>query len=282
LDEKEFETMPKQLKKMVKHGFSDHFTDAEKQAMIQDYYAFCAYGDDLIGQSVDALIEYSQQQKQPWVVMYVVGDHGWKLNDHGSVSKFTPWDVDSHNPIIVVSSNKQSFPAGKVVRDFTEFVDVAPTILSAGGADIKSESMGYLDGVDLAKVVSGEAPQRDYVIGESHAVTGPRAYIRTKDFVFSMQTRPQGKKGKNVQWAQEADYQEIDPALYHMASDPSEKNNLAFNKEYERIAMAMREKLTNIVLGDNRVEVDWGKKAEGTKLFRSNFAPGADDKKLDL
>ena len=127
-----------------------------------------------------------------------------------------------------------------------------------------------------------EAPVRDYVIGESHAVTGPRAYIRTKDFVFSMQTRPKGKKGRDMQWAQNAIYKDLDPALYCMGNDPGETNNLAFNNEYQRIAMAMKEKLTSIVLGDNRVEVDWGKKAEGTELFRSNFAPGADDKKLDL
>ncbi len=281
-DEKEFETMPQQLKKMVKHGFSDHFTDAEKQAMIQDYYAFCAYGDQLIGQSVDAFIEYSQQQKQPWLIVYVVGDHGWKLNDHGAVSKFTPWDVDCHNPIIVVSSDQKAFPADNVVRDFTEFVDVAPTILAAAGADINEDSFDYLDGVDLAKVVSGEQPPRDYVIGESHAVTGPRAYIRTKEFVFSMQTRPAGKKGKNMQWAQQASFKDLDPALYHISRDPGETNNLAFNNEYQQVAMAMKDKLTRIVLGDNRVEVDWGKKAEGTELFRSNFAPGADDKKLEF
>ena len=85
----------------------------KKQAMIQDYYAFCAYGDDLVGQAVDDFIAYSEKNNQPWMVMYVVGDHGWKLNDHGSVSKFTPWEIDTHNPIIVVSSDKKKFPAGK-------------------------------------------------------------------------------------------------------------------------------------------------------------------------
>ena len=45
----------------------------------------------------------------------------------------------------------------------------------------------------------------------------------------------------------------------------------------------MQKKLLDIVLGDNRVEVDWGdNKALGTTVFRSNFAPGADDKKLSF
>ena len=129
-------------------SYSDHFTDAEKQPMIQDYYAFCAYGDALVGQRRMPLSGTAKTQ-QPWMIVYVCGDHGWKLNDHGAISKFTPWEVDSHNPIIVVSSDKEVFPGGKVVTDFTEFVDIAPTILAAGGADLNATN-DYLDGYDLA------------------------------------------------------------------------------------------------------------------------------------
>ena len=54
------------------------------------------------------------------------------------------------------------------------------------------------------RVASGELAARDYVIGESHAVTGPRAYIRTKDYVFSLQTRPDKSRGNNMDWAMNA------------------------------------------------------------------------------
>ena len=280
VDPRERQKMPEQLKRQVAFGQSDHLSDAQKLTMIQDYYAFCAYGDDLVGQAADAFIEYSQQQEQPWMIVYVCGDHGWKLNDHGSVSKFTPWKIDSHNPIIVVSSDQQAFPAGKVVKDFTEFVDIAPTILAAGGAPLQDKQYAHLDGCDLAEVASGKVPARDYVIGESHAVTGPRAYIRTKEYVFSMQTRPDRNRGKNLQWAMNADYEELDPALYHMPTDPNEVSNLAFSEEYQPVAQALKKKLMNIVLGDNRVEINWGPKADGTNIHRSNFAPGAHDGKL--
>ena len=280
-DEKELETMPEQLKRQRAFGSSDHFSDAEKQTMVQDYYAFCAYGDALIGQAADAFIAYSEQQKQPWMIVYVCGDHGWKLNEHGAVSKFTPWDIDSHNPIIVVSSDKKSFPAGKVVRDFTEFVDRAPTILAAGGAKLGDGGYDYLDGRDMAKTVSGAMPARDYVIGESHAVTGPRAYIRTEDYVFSMQTRPDKKEGQNFEWIYNASWEELDPALYHMPSDPHEVKNLAFNPEYERIAHTMKKKLSDIVMG-GRLEINWEQWGSGMKVFRSDVAPGAHDGKLSL
>ncbi|WNJ16564.1 sulfatase-like hydrolase/transferase [Pontibacter sp. G13] len=281
-DEAELETMPEQHRKQVMNGYSDHFTDDEKQAMIQDYYAFCAYGDRLVGQSVDAFIEYSESKNQPWMIVYVCGDHGWKLNDHGSVSKFSTWDIDTHNPIVVVSSDKQAYPAGKVVREFTEFVDIAPTILSAGGANLEAPEFDYLDGLDMADVAAGEIPAREYVVGENHAVTGPRAYIRTKEYVFSMQTRPHKKRGQDMDWASNATYEELDPALYHTASDPHELNNLAFDKKYKKIAKKMKKKLMAIVLGDNRVEVEWGKTATGTTVHRRNHASGAHDYKIGV
>lgn len=281
-NKRELNNMPKQLRKQVNSSYTDHFKDEEKQKMIQDYYAFCAYGDALIGQSTDAFIKYSEEKKQPWMIVYVCGDHGWKLNDHGAVSKFSSWKIDSHNPIVVVSSDKKAFPAGKVVTDFTEFVDIAPTILAASGANLKDNKFDYLDGLDMGRIVAKDIPARDYIIGESHAVTGPRAYIRTKDYAFSMQTRPTKKEGENMKWALNADYKELDPALYDMKKDPNEIHNLAFDKKYSKIAKKMRKKLVNIVLGDNRVEVDWKKRGDGTKIFRSNFAPGSHDYKLVL
>jgi len=289
LTDEEWKTMPEQLKNVVRAYGTNHFTDAEKLKMIQDYFAFCAYGDRLIGQAADAFIKYSEKHNQPWVIVYVCGDHGWKLNDHGSVMKNTPWEVDSHNPIIVVSSDKDKFPAGKVVYNYTEFVDIAPTILASGGADINNEKFSYLDGMDLAAVAAGTAPVRDYVIGESHTLTGPRAYIRTKEYMFSIKTRPDKNRGVNIEWALNATYEELDPGLYHVTVDPGETNNVAFDPKYRDIAMKFKDKLLPIVLGDNRVEIMWGgndygqtMRAIGTEVHHSNFAPGAHDYKLKL
>ncbi len=280
--DQELASMAKQMKRQVGSKYSDHFTQEEKQKMIQDYYAFCAYGDQLVGKAANDFIAYSENNNQPWLVIYVCGDHGWKLNEHGAVSKFTPWDWDSHNPIIVVSSDKKKFPAGKIVKDFTEFVDIAPTALSAAGADLTEKKFQYLDGLDFAKTISKEAPIRDYIIGESHAVTGPRAYIRTKDYVLSLKTRPTRTEGEDMLWALSASWEELDPALYDTKKDPQEIKNVAFDEAYQNIALKMKEKLLNIVLGDNRVEINWGRQGTGTKIFRSNFAPGAHDYKLKI
>ncbi|QVY66594.1 sulfatase-like hydrolase/transferase [Polaribacter sp. Q13] len=289
LTKEEFKKMAKAFQKRVKNSYSDDFTDLEKQKMVQDYYAFCAYGDALIGDAVDEFIQYSKKNKQPYMIVYVCGDHGWKLNEHGSIAKNTPWEIDSHNPIIVISSDKKKFPAGKVVTDFTEFVDIAPTILNAAGANIQNKEFSYLDGLDLEKIASGSIQARDYVIGESHHAIGPRAYIRTKDYMFSVKTRPNSKRGENMDWAMNATYKELDPALYNTKNDPNEINNLAFDSDYQKVAEQLKKKLLDIVIGDGRAEVNWGgdnfgknTKAIGTKVYRSNFAPGAHDYKLKL
>ncbi|WP_246146998.1 sulfatase-like hydrolase/transferase [Seonamhaeicola marinus] len=281
-NKKELATMSQQMKRITGNKPSYHFTEEEQQKMIQDYYAFCAYGDRLVGKTAKDFVAYSEKHNRPWMIIYVCGDHGWKLNEHGAISKFTPWDWDSHNPIIVVSSDKKKFPAGKIVTEFTEFVDIAPTALSAAGVNLNDTKFDYLDGLDLAEVVSKEAPIRDYIVGESHAVTGARAYIRTKDYVLSLKTRPTRKEGENMTWALTASWEDLDPALYDFKKDPAEVNNVAFDKKYKTIAKAMKDKLLNIVLGDNRVEVNWEKWGTGTKTYHSNFAPGAHDYKLKI
>ena len=55
-----------------------------------------------------------------------------------------------------------------------------------------------------------------------------------------------------------------------------------FSSNYKKIAKKMKDKLLNIVLGDNRVEINWERWGTGTKIFRSNFAAGAHDFKLKL
>ena len=63
-------------------------TDAEKQQVIQDYYAFCAMGDQLIGESIDAFKKYCAEQQQEYVIVFVCGDHGWHLGEQGIEAKF--------------------------------------------------------------------------------------------------------------------------------------------------------------------------------------------------
>ena len=280
--DEELKSFQSMMQKFYKAERSSHYTDADKQQMIADYFALTAFADYVVGQAVDSFIEFSEKNKRPWLVLYVCGDHGWRLNDHGMISKFGPFDTDLHNPVIVVSSDKKAFPAGKVVKDLTQFVDIAPTFLAAAGIDISQAKYDYLDGQDLAQVVK-HGSKRDYVIAEPTWVIGPMAVMRTQDYKFAMKIRPGHNPGsKNIDWAMKASLEEVEPMLFDLRADPKEVNNLAYDKRYRPIVDAMREKLQNVVLGDGRIEVKWDNKGLAKAQVVSNFAPGADDGKLKL
>ncbi|MEM1011730.1 MAG: sulfatase-like hydrolase/transferase [Planctomycetota bacterium] len=281
--EEELESMPAQIRQAQKARHIDYMTDDEKQRMIQDYYAFCAYGDWLVGEAVDQFKAYSEAQGQPWMIVYVCGDHGWKLGEHGATSKFMMYGLDLQTPIVVVSSDKETFPAGKVVHDLAELIDIAPTLYSAAGIDVNAAEFEHLDGLDLAKIASGEA-SRDYVLAEAWWVTGPRGSIRTRDFAFSMKVNPTRAAGDEMDWPLDKPLAQVDPQLFDLRSDPAETVNLALDPDYAAVAEAMRNKLEDILIRDGRIEVEWDNGLEG-KVFRlDGIEPkfGGDDKRLRL
>jgi len=275
--EEEMASFTPRLRSLYKGIGSNHFPDEQKQQMIADYYALCAYGDSLVGQAADAFIKYSEDSGRPWMILYVCGDHGWKLNEHGMIAKSSPYDIDLHNPLIVVSSDKEKFPAKKVVTDFTNFVDMAPTFYAAADYDLSDGRFAYLDGEDLAQVCAGKVEPRQYIIAEPK----PLAVIRTKDYKFAMKVRPKGLDGKKMDWALTAEFEAIEPLFFDLRRDPGEVKNLAHDPYYRPVIDVLRKKLQDIVLGDGRVECAWTREG-GEPVFVSNFAPGADDGRLEL
>ncbi|SDX89680.1 Arylsulfatase A [Lutibacter oricola] len=282
----ELKKLPPQLKKLYDKGQIDGLTEEEKQQTIRDYYAFCAYGDSEIGKAINEFKAYSKRNNQEYMIFYVCGDHGWQLGEQGIETKFSPWELSNHTSAIIVSSEKKKFPAGKVYKGFTEYVDIFPTIVSAGGSDVSKKEFNFLDGYDLAEVLENKKLNRDYVIAEMNHVIGPRAYIRTKNFSFSMRTREKNSKASNkyrpntnVKWGVEADRNAVEMAMYDLRVDPKERNNVANDKEYIKLADWFRQKLGNIVLGDGRVESNWSKVNDYNV---SDFALGSDDKKINI
>ncbi len=282
----ELSNFPPQLVMLYNECKTDQFTPEEKLQAIRDYYAFCAYADTQIGQSVEAFKEYCRKNNQEYLIVFTIGDHGWHLGEQGIMAKFGPWRNSIQNATIVVSSDKSKYPAGSVNNDIVEYVDFAATILAGAGVDIKAPEYNYLDGKDLAEVIADpKGTHRDYVIGELNVVCGHRAFMRSKEFAFSMRSRDRWDESKadninyDVQWALNCDRPKAEMALYDLRNDPNERANLANDIRYRALADWFRVKLGRIVLGDGRVEADWSKP---NCYAVSNFAAGADDKKLDI
>ena len=284
----ELKKLPPQLVRWFeKTNFAD-MKDEDKRQSIRDYYAFCAMGDKLVGEAVDSFKQYSEQNDRDWLILYVIGDHGWHLGEQGGTSKFAPYDTSNHCAVIAVSSNKERWPAGEVCRDWVEFVDFAPTILKAAGADLSKPDYSHLDGLPMDEIRSGQTT-RQYVIGEMNHVMGPRCYLRCEDFAFSMRNRKTNgkpgdkwgqKPGEDIKWALEAPRDDVEMALFDLRSDRAEQNNVANDQRYTRLADWFRHKLGRIILGDGRVECNW--KAGSDDYVISDFAQGAHNRKLEL
>ncbi|MFI3278823.1 MAG: sulfatase-like hydrolase/transferase [Rikenellaceae bacterium] len=288
-DKEEELKMPKQLAGWRRINDITSLTDEQKEQFIRDYYAFCAMGDKLIGEAVDKFKSYCKECDEPYIIVIACGDHGWHLGEQGVTCKASNYIKSNQTAVIAISSDKSLFPAGKVVNDFVEYVDFAPTFITAAGEDVSKPEFDYLDGRDLVKTANGAIQPRDYVLGETSVSGGNRAYLRAKDFAFSMRNRkpiPWKMKQKvetrpnaDIKWALECTPEEADMALFDLRVDPLERNNVAYDKEYTELAQWLRKKLGNIVLGDNRLECNWGVKND---YNISSFAVGSDDKKLDM
>ncbi|WP_017446988.1 sulfatase-like hydrolase/transferase [Gayadomonas joobiniege] len=280
----ELAKLPPQLVKLYKIMQIDGLTKAEKLRTIQDYYAFTAYGDRLIGKAIADFKAYNERVNRPYLIIATVGDHGWHLGEQGIEAKFAPWNKSNHGAMIVVDSSGEYFPKNTVHKEFVEYVDIAPTIYAAAGVDVNN-SLPHLDGFDLSDVIRKPELKRDYVLGEMNQIIGDRAYLRSKRFGFSMKVRPKNgkpgethKPGENIDWALNASNKEVELALYDMKCDPNERNNVAYDPAYREIAEILRKKAQNIFLGDGRLEIDWKK---DNISHVSNFAPGAHDRRLD-
>ena len=251
-------TQDPQMWNLIQQLDSYDMKPEEKLKVLQHYYAYCAFGDEYVGKAVDDFKLFCEKQNRPWMIIFT-SDQGWHLHEHGLLGKFTMYDESVRVPLVIVSSDKQAFPPGTRYDGMVELVDLAPTILQFAGIDPRKHADNF-DGVPLQDLMSGRHPPKDHILCETGHVFGHWGLYRTKEWAFSMKTRPKDLVyGEDMDWAKRQPAEELDMMLFNLKNDPEQKNNLAYHPEYKQIRDDFRKKLESDVLGSDRVEYDWKK-----------------------
>lgn len=266
IDEKEIASYGPQMRKIYNWTKTVGLSNEEHRKYIAHYYADVAYGDEILGRVIADF--KAACGERPWMII-VHADNGFHIGEHGFGAKWTFYDESTHMPLIVSSSDKTTFPSGTVVDDLVELVDLLPTVLTFAGFNLDEKRFAHLPGRDLAGVIAGTVPELDYTLTQIGHFYGHRAGLRSKEWNFSMRTRPEGyTPGKDIDWAANADNFELEIQLFDLQNDPGERNNLANDSIYAEKLAELKAELIRRVLGPDRIEHNWHRDL-GTKGYFS-------------
>lgn len=105
-------------------------TSEDKQGIIASYYTAVSFLDRNVGEVLQALKDANLENDT--LVIYMA-DHGYSLGQHGRFEKHVGYEPALRVPLIFRWPGHVA--SGAVVREFTESIDVPPTLLEMLGAE---------------------------------------------------------------------------------------------------------------------------------------------------
>ncbi|MBM3598658.1 MAG: alkaline phosphatase family protein [Alphaproteobacteria bacterium] len=203
-------------------------TDLDEKALRQlraTYYGMMAELDHHVGRLLDYLRESGQYED---TLIVFSSDHGEQLGDHWLLGKQGYFEASYHIPLIVRAPGRDADGArGKLVDDFTEAVDLMPTILEWLDRDVPHQC----DGQSLLSYCRGQAPAQ------------PRRDVHYEfDFRDVLTGDPQRMLGLRMEQCSLAalrddrykyvHFPSLPPLFFDLREDPHEMRNLAGEARY--------------------------------------------------
>lgn len=222
-----------------------------------DYYLMVQkFNDDVL--ETLAVLEKSGRYDNTLIV--ITGDNGMPFPR----AKTQIYDYGVHVPLAICW--KARVPGGRMVEDFVNFTDFAPTFLEASGLSAPADMTGRSLLPLLLSGKSGQIePQRDavFVGRERHTSSYPMRAIRTRKFSYIRNFVPDrdpnayGQGGPSMDYliARKDDNPEMQrlyaasfgprppEELYDMEKDPFELNNIAADPAFAGVKKKLSERL---------------------------------------
>lgn len=189
-------------------------SDADKRGINAAYYTSVNFLDRNVGLVLNQLRKLDLENDT--MVVYMA-DHGYSLGQHGRFEKHCCYDPALRVPLIMRFPGR--IRAG-VVQDFTESIDVAPTILDLMGID----PLPIQHGSSLRPYLEGRKPAavRDHIF--SQYLENEEACVRTSRYKFiycsGKRARTDGYKTDNPTPGRYV-------RLYDLQKDPGEFTDIA-------------------------------------------------------
>ena len=199
---------------------------------IAKYYAMCDWFDETCGELM-GILDKSGTRKDT-LIIYVT-DNGWiqnpDRNGYAPRSKQTPYEGGVRTPIMYCWPGK--IPPGER-SDLTSSIDIVPTILTAGGAQVPDE----LPGLNLLDHLTGNKPiKRKAIFGESFAHDIADLKKPEASLIFRWVIEGDWKllltyDGEVNRYKSTHPRTEKRPQLFNLKEDPHEKVNRAGQAGY--------------------------------------------------
>jgi len=218
------------LEDIAKHPSLGLLPDSISRTLKHGYYASVSYVDACFGKLIDGIKEMGLADN---TIIAIIGDHGWKLGEHGSWCKQTNYEIDTRVPMIINAPGIKG--VGKRSERLTELVDIFPTLCELSGIDVPE----YLQGTSMVPLLND--PDREWknaIFSQFHR--RPRITPDGNRYMgYGMRT----EKYHYIEWyywdnENKVPLDYIACELYDHENDPDENRNIAddaVNKEIVKL-----------------------------------------------
>jgi len=229
----------------TQHPFLNHALKKRRVAAPEDdnkmrrlkstYYGLMSEVDHNLGRLFDYL--KSTDQFQHTLIVFT-SDHGEQLGDHWLLGKLGYFDQSYHIPLIIYNPMTES--AGTTVDEFTENVDIMPTLLDWIGLDIPVQCDGRSL---LAPSCSGTMPSNWRT--EAHWEFDFRDVIHGEEMEDALnltlhQCSLNVIRDKHYKYVH---FTNLPALLFDLEKDPDELINQVDNPDYQEIVLRFAQKM---------------------------------------
>ncbi len=219
------------------HGINIQDLTAEGLAdLCAVYYGLISEVDDHIGRIVARLKETGDYDR---TLIVFTSDHGEMLGNHWLFSKEGYFDPAFHIPLIVHDPDPAAQAArGTTVANFSESIDIMPTILDWLGLEVPHQC----DGMSLLDFLNGQTPEkwRQEVHWEFDFRDIPDQSAEIALGVTSDQCTLAVIRDERYKYVH---FTALPPLFFDLQSDPNEFSNLAAAPEYRDLVLEYAQKM---------------------------------------